>query len=165
MDILLSVISGGATGLLGTVLSGVTDYFKQRQANKMKLAMMAEEREMMRLEIQGAENVAKINAESAMDVAESEAFARTFSAERIKFLNTDNKWIQGMLASAEFIRAMVRPVLTTVLVIYAYIIYKDAVEQMNEEMVRYCTMTILYLTTTAVLWWFGTRNKATPPKK
>ncbi len=32
------------------------------------------------------------------------------------------------------------------------------------QLIQMVVGTILYLTTTCVLWWFGTRNKGAPPK-
>ena len=75
----------------------------------------------------------------------------------------------------DVIRGVIRPGLTVYLCVLTTIVYFQAVRlllsvgiQMDVSRAMKLTElvvgTILYLTTTCVLWWFGTRNRQKPPK-
>jgi len=79
-----------------------------------------------------------------------------------------------MLVLLDFLRGIIRPGLTVYLCAITTIIYLDAKSVLQNiqgvlsaadalNLVQTIVATILYLTTTCVLWWFGTRNKSKPP--
>jgi len=73
----------------------------------------------------------------------------------------------------DFIRGIVRPGLTVYLCALTTMIYVQARELLGKEdmtlasaieLEKLIVQTILYLTTTCILWWFGTRNSAPQPR-
>ena len=146
-----AILTGGATGLLGTVSSGLFDYFKQKQRNRHTLAMMMEERKTLELEIQGRERVAVIEAESAQEIAASKAFAASYQTDQARYSKGDHP----ALVWVDVTRGFTRPVITVALVAITTAFYFTA----GEETQRQVVASVLYVTTAAVLWWFGTRVK------
>ncbi len=146
-----AILTGGATGLLGTVFSGVFDYFKQKQRNQHTLAMMMEERKTMELEIHGRERVAVIEAESAQDIAASKTFAASYQSDQAHYSKGDHP----ALVWVDVTRGLIRPILTVALVALVAKFYFTA----DVESQHHIVATVLYITTAAVLWWFGTRVK------
>jgi hypothetical protein len=147
-----SVLTGGATGLLGTAISHVFSYFKDKQKNQHTLAIMREERETIKMEIEGRERVASIEAESAKDIAESKVFAASMNADKARYSSGESQW----LVMVDVVRGLIRPVLTIGLVIFVGIIWATSD---NPAIDNQIVTTVLYVCTAAVLWWFGTRVK------
>jgi len=78
-----------------------------------------------------------------------------------------------LLVLLDLFRGVVRPALTVYLCVLTTMIYYQARilidrEDLDPEQAlqieHLIVGTILYLTTTCVLWWFGTRNKQEQPK-
>lgn len=176
-----SIFSGGATGLLGVVAQRFADYKNkqldmqleaQRAANE--LARMDKEAAIMREEWAGRTQVAAVEAEGAKDVAASNAFAESFKMEPQRYsepssLTAGQQWLMVLL---DTLRGSVRPVLTLylcALTTYVWYQVRDTLSKTDLqaaaaiEVWQLVVGTILYLTTTVVLWWFGTRNKGKQP--
>lgn len=149
-ELLGSVLTGGATGLIGTAVSHVFSFFKEKQKNAHTLAMMREERETLMLEIEGRERVAEIQSESAQDIAESKAFLASMNADRARYSSGDSRW----LVMVDVVRGLIRPALTVGLVIFVGVIWSTS---NDPEIDKQVVATVLYVCTAAVLWWFGTR--------
>ncbi len=81
---------------------------------------------------------------------------------------------------ANDIKAIYRPLLTTLLCRISYLIFRDLMAAMNGEgstiasffefeeiraMVVYCVYSIIFATSTAVVWWYGDRAFAPPGLK
>lgn len=179
----MAIISGGATGLLGVVAQRLFDHWKTKQEND-KLRLMHEHEEKMRaIDVQVMREewaqrvkVAEVEGASREAVADSQAFAASFNepqrySEGVKV----GKWGAIMLVMADFCRAIVRPGLTVYLAWIATEIYyqSDKIlqllnitvhQQVLTELHKQIVLTLLYLFVTCVCWWFGTRNKAKPPR-
>ena len=152
-----SILSGGATGLLGTAVSGVIDYFQGRQRHAQELDLRRLDIELAQAEASGAERVAAIEAEGERDVAEWEAMAASYR-------EAGKRWSRpgdGVLIQlVDFVRGMTRPVLTWGLVGLVGAIYflLGAGDLAAAEVRPRIVETVLYLATAAVLWWFGQRQ-------
>lgn len=177
-----SIFSGGATGLLGIAIQRYADY-KNRQQNitieKMRLeneiTLRRMDAEIMAQEWAARTRVAEVEAAGAESVAESRAFAESFKTEPPRYsegtkLSKMQAWLMVLL---DFLRGLIRPGLTVYLCVLTTMIYVQARELLNKEdlssvealeIERQIISTILYLTTTCVLWHFGTRNKQSGPK-
>ena len=89
LDLVLGVLSGGATGLLGTVLSGALKFFENRQKNSHELAVMELEMEQMDKEAQIAKDIKELDMEgkdraaawSALEASYKEATTRMSSGD------------------------------------------------------------------------------------
>jgi hypothetical protein len=177
-----SILSGGATGLLGVVLQRFFDHQnKKLDLEKQRIDNAHEERlrdlDMQMLDKEWAHKaeVAKIETEGASDVAASNAFAASFAMEPKRYSEGAPVTPFGafILVMLDFIRGIVRPGLTIYLCILTTLVWQQArvmvaLEDLTSdqamEIMKLVIGTILYLTTTCVLWWFGTRNKQEQPK-
>lgn len=181
---LLAIVSGGATGLLGIVFQRVFDHWKQKQElDKLKvqhaheLAMKRADAEIMKEEYAQRVKLAEVEGETARQVADSQAFAASFATEPQRYSEGVKPGRIGgfLLILVDCLRAVVRPGLTIYLAWIATAMYLQSVEilmrvnpsahtasllKLHEQIV----LTLLYLFTTCVLWWFGTRNKQPQPK-
>lgn len=175
-----SIISGGATGILGVAVQRYFD-LKNKSADvaakKLQFAheldMRKADADIMAQEWAGRTKVAELEGEAQADVADAQAFAASFKEPTrytdAKAITPAQTWAFVVL---DFMRGAVRPFLTIYLCGITTLIYFQAHALLKEgpapgealELVRLVVGTVLYLTTTCVLWWFGTRNKQTPPK-
>ena len=172
-----SILSGGATGLIGIIIQRIADYKNKQLDMQEKVAQRAHEMALTTAEWQGKLTVAKEQGDAARDVADSGALAASYQGAFERFASWDMKrepWYFKMwMVALDFARGIVRPALTVYLCVLTTLIYFQAkglvaAEDLTAEdalklQVR-IVETILYLTTTCVLWWFGTRNKGSAPK-
>jgi hypothetical protein len=183
--IVSSVFAGGATGIIGVIAQRFADYKNRQldlQLKKMEIDGELAKREMdakiMAQEWAGRTKVAEVEADGRSDVAESEAFSASFKMEPQRYFEGPRPkgfvggLIAFMMASLDYIRGVVRPGLTLYLCVITTMIYLDALalsamknitSDQAFQMIKTINDTILYLTTTCVLWWFGTRNRQSAP--
>ncbi len=171
-ELLTGVAAGGATGLLGTGLTGLLGFFTKRQANKQELALRAIDLEIARAEGASAERIAELNAESEQVQAEYDALNASYK-------HAMNRWTEGyrlsplqiwVLLAVDVIRGLMRPAITIALTAMTGIIYFTVLEMTGigatdteqADIRLQIVLTILYLNSSTVLWWFGGRevNKA-----
>lgn len=196
LSLLGSVFAGGATGLLGVVAQRLFDHWKLKQENDrlalihaQELAMKKEDREFMKEEWAQRAKVAQIEADAKVEMADAEAFGKSFGLEPTRYSEgmkpvAGGKWAKffqnlGWLAMVlvDVTRGIVRPGLTIYLswlttemyrssqATLALINLNPAVHSaMLSTVHQQIIATVLYLFTTCVTWWFGTRNKQKPPK-
>jgi len=176
-----SIFSGGVTGLIGIVVQRFADY-KNKQldmeiADKravQELRLREEDRLTIAAEYAGKDKVAQTEAAGAEAVADAEALAASFKMEPSTFIG-DNKlsarqrWVFVVL---DAVRGIIRPGLTIYLCALTTYVWMQVADKMSAmdlqseaalEVWKLVVATILYLTTTCVLWWFGTRNKGKQP--
>lgn len=179
---LLAIVSGGATGILGVIFQRVFDHWKQKQEldkikaqNAHELAMKKADAEIMAQEWAARTKVAQVEGETAREVADAQAFAASFAAEPKRYAEGVKAGRIGgfLLVLADVIRGIVRPGLTLYLAWIATELYNDSQKLVSGTgfeakllvgMHQQIVFTLLYLFTTCVLWWFGTRNKGPQPK-
>ena len=152
-----SVLTGGATGLLGTALSAVVDFFQSRQQHAQELDLRRLDIELAKAEAEGAAAHAAIEAQASRERAEWEALEASYrEASRRWSRPGDGRLMQLVDA----VRGLTRPALTWSLfglvgAIYFLLGASDfAALSLRPRIVE----TVLYLFTAAVLWWFGTRQ-------
>lgn len=183
LGFITSILTGGATGLLGVALQRVFDWLKVGQEIKLRQIDHDHEEKMRRVDIEmlNAEwehraKVAEIETQGKVDAEEAKAFAKSFASEpQLYSAKVTPTTIQGyILIFLDLVRGLVRPGLTLYLCIITTMMYLEVMALvklygmvMNAEtamsLMDKIISTILYLTTTCVLWWFGTRNKQKPP--
>jgi hypothetical protein len=176
-----SVFSGGATGLIGVALQRYAD-FKNKQLDmqlaKQKfdqdVALKQLDMQVMEKEWAGRVQVAQTEAEATADAAASQAFAASYGMEPKRYSEGVPVGKVGgfLLILLDLFRGIVRPALTVYLCVLTTYIWLQVHEVMAKEPLtsgealkiwQLIVGTILYLTTTCVLWWFGTRNKQQVP--
>jgi hypothetical protein len=176
------IFAGGMTGLFGVAVQRFADFYNKKldiEINRDKLEHELQLRkldiQMLKEEWQARVTVADIEATAQQDVAESNAFAASFKegptySGKITRHSSGQKWALVIL---DFIRGIVRPGLTVYLCVLTTLVYLHARKIMGGvvidsvdavEILRLIIGTILYLTTTCVLHYFGTRNKQKGPQ-
>lgn len=182
LSIIGSIFAGGATGLLGVVFQRAFDWLHEREVLKQKQSDQQFELEKRKIDIQitqaewaGRTRIAETEAGAAKDVAESQAFATSLLKEPERYsdagkLTWGQNWILVLL---DFFRGSIRPLLTVYLCALTTYIWWQVRQLMDKEDLdpaevlevwKMVVNTILYLTTTCILWWFGTRNKSQTPQ-
>ena len=140
MEFLISLISGGATGLLGTLIGRVVGFYENKQKFQHELKL---------LELQA--KIGKEEAEHELAVAEAKAAADL----RVASYRHDTDTGQGSLWVTNTLR-LIRPALTIVLVLAVIMLWFTA-EQFEVDIRTQVVVAIIYLATSAVTWWFGDR--------
>lgn len=184
-DILSSigaVFSGGLTGIIGAAVQRFADFKNKkldieaegrRQAHE--ISMRRVDAEIMKQEFAARTRLAEVEGETQRDVADAGAFAASFR-EPVRYAEGQQLTQRqlGWMVALDFLRGIVRPGLTLYLVILTTLIYAQANALLSgsaftpadaRDLTFRTVDTVLYLTTTAALWWFGTRNRGAPPKR
>ena len=177
LDSILSVASGGATGIIGAGIQTFAAYKtkqldiqqeKDKQAHEV--AMVQANAAVMAQEWAARAQVATIEGEARVEAEDAKAFAASMTSEPKQFAagltaSPAQSWLMFLL---DFLRGAVRPVmtfylciLTTVVAFQAHSVlvehgYSISVEQALALWTRVID-TVLYLSTCTILWWFGTR--------
>lgn len=175
-----SILSGGATGLIGVGFHMLADFLKGRQdlallqaKNAHELAMRDKDAALMDREWAGRLKVAETEGKTAGDVAESKAFEASMLREPERYSNAatmtmGQQWIMVLL---DALRGAIRPLLTLYLCVFVTYVWWQvkqllSLEELDAgavlEIWKLVVGTILYLWTTVTLWWFGTRNRQQP---
>ena len=178
-DVLTNVISGGVTGIAGAAISRYADYKnKQLDIEVQKLKFENEiqlrhiDERMLEKEWNVRDSIAVTEAESAMDIQDSKAFQAAVTSEPglyhnpLKITKAQNAW----MVFVDGVRGLIRPGLTLYLCLITTAVYMQAgtiikMEPLGVEnavgIYTQISATVLYLTTTCVLFWFGARAKGT----
>jgi len=173
-----SIFGGGLTGLLGTVIAKVADFKTKKLEMEMANQRFSHEVEMKKTEMQMAAaeaaariEVTKIDAQGKTDVADAASLKAAIDAEDQPRLSDPSKITsrqEWLFVIVDAVKTMVRPGLTIYLCVLATMMYIQARSLMGSAMapadaaalLREIVNTVLYLTTTCVLFWFGSRNSS-----
>jgi len=163
---LTAILGGGATGLLGSAVTGWLDY--KHQAAKYKHDQRMEElsQQAIELENEGALAIADRKATAAEQVARSQAQTASYGADRATYAigtHADNGW----LIAVDVLRGIIRPLLTlycaailTMLLIYIeHTIGPGTQAELIGGILQQLVNGILYICSTVLLWWFGSRPR------
>jgi hypothetical protein len=181
--VLGSIFSGGVTGLLGVVFQRSFDFLKVKQEIQVLTLNHAHEINMRRVDAEIMEKewaaraqVASIEAAGKAEVAAENSFAASFAMEPKQYSEKvkPNAFSGFVLVLLDFVRGIVRPGLTVYLCAITTMVYLEAkaligvhgafmLPEQAIDIHQTIVSTILYLTTTCVLWWFGTRNRQKAP--
>jgi len=151
------IIFGGLTGLIGGIAQKVADY----KTKKLELELLQKKTDA---EIQLRKVDAEIMAQewaARTKVAEietaSEDFKASFNEPELYSEHVKPTKQQGwLLIFVDFLRGIVRPFLTLYLCAVTTVMYlRTDGGTINPQSV---VDTVLFLTTTAVCWWFGSRG-------
>ena len=174
--ILGAAASGGITGLVGTIVQGFAAGRARANERKHELATRKLDQAEMRLEHQLALEAAKLKIDGQIRVAKTEQETAVISADaktQVASYKHDQARYGGGRVDA--IRGLMRPLITAytllLLSLIAWLLYGLSTELGNAALNITLVMALLeqvvgciiYLTTTSVTWWFGSRpqRKAT----
>lgn len=152
LESVMAILSGGATGLLGTAISAAAEYARERQRHAHEVELRRLELEMVSAEAASAERIAAIERETETAKADAAALEASYQAATARMSRGRSRW----LVAVDVARGLTRPVLTWVFVALVGAMYFSAAAtgSVREQIVE----TVLYLATTCVLWWFGARH-------
>lgn len=165
LALLAPLLSGGATGILGTVIQRFFD----TKAKKIELEMLNQKHQndiaLRRLDIE----LAQAGYKATEAKADAEALAASYKTEAGWFAGKNySPKQQWLLIVVDVIRKLVRPGLTLYLCAITTIVYFKAERLLNGDimlpgmaydLVGQIIQTVLYLTATCITWWFGSRYK------
>lgn len=163
------------------------DKIKAQHAHEV--AMKEADARVMAQEWAARTKVAEVEAGAKVSAADAEAFGKSFGQEPQRYSESMKaptggkvaKFFQGfgwlVLVTVDAVRGVVRPSLTIYLCWITTRMYEESratlamlnvnnpahqvlLGRVHEQII----FTLLYLFTTCVTWWFGTRNKQQPPK-
>lgn len=169
-----SLLGGGITGLIGTLLSNITDLWKAHQDRKHEVEMRKLDIQIMDKEHDYAVKLENVKTEGEIRTGELDLRERSYefdAATYAKDMRIKAWWLKMLMVFVDFIRGLVRPALTLFLIYLTYKVYQQAtmvLELAGEENLsadkahatyEYIVNMILYLTAVCVTWWFGTRPK------
>ncbi len=164
-DILQLVLGGGATGILGTLISRGVGLFQKRQDLTHELALRELDLRHIAAEAEvGATLRAhelesdRIEAAARERTAEHDALLTSIKADRAAYathgLTPAQNWLMVIV---DFVRGLMRPALTVALVALAWTI---VVRTPTGSDPGAAGMVILYLAISCVTWWFCDRAAA-----
>jgi hypothetical protein len=168
LDAITSIFAGGATGLFGAALQRFFDFKIMKANHSHEIEMRKVDADIMRQEWAGRVKVAETEGEAKVEVVEGQAFSESMFKEPERYSDTNfspaQRWLMVLL---DFFRGMVRPGLTVYLCVITTLMYLSARAMVPAEvpvqsalaLIERIQAEILYVTSTVVFWWFGTRNK------
>lgn len=175
---LMSIVSGGATGLLGAAFGHITDYYKAKLAAKQEAARLENQLERRKLDLQraqmeidGALRVSQTEGETAQRLAAWKGLSDSYDSDAARYATGDPAKSSGWFILVDVVRGLTRPGVTwymAALVTYMFVRFVQLVgglEQAvsHEQMLAIVSQivnSVLYIATTCTLWWFGVRGKS-----
>jgi len=186
LDLLSTGGLGAITGLIGSVITGITNYKMQKIKNDHEIRMIQAESDAIRIEAEANIKVTRAETEGKVAIAEVEALKETYrqaakplferSYMRILMASRWFSWIGALIAFlfgfVDFMSKSCRPVLTyylmgcsTWLTIITYKIMKESTGSGNVlatdkayDLFYLVVMAIIFLTVSCVSWWFCDRQ-------
>jgi hypothetical protein len=146
LEIIGGVLTGGATGLIGSLLSKGIGLFEAHQ--KRKDRMLDYEHELKLLDRQVAASAAETENALAIANAETSANLREASYAHDSATGRPHRWVVSTLR-------LVRPALTLFLLVTVFVVYMTTNDfKMKIEIIS----SVLFMASSAVTWWFGDRS-------
>ena len=144
--LITSVLTGGATGLIGSLLSKGIGIFEAGQ--KRKDRQLEYEQELKLLDRQAALKTAETENELAIVHAETSASLREASYSHDNSMGRPHRWVTSCLR-------LVRPILTSGLMVIVLVIYMTTNDfAMKAGIIE----SVLYVFSSSTTWWFGDRS-------
>lgn len=150
-DVIGSVMTGGATGILGSVIGKAFNFVDMFIEEKKAAGEHTRTMEMHRL--QSELRAEELENERAIVEEESAGAARAASYGLMTNVEVPYPWVAAILR-------LMRPMLTLLLVVIVWYIYATSNDIAQQETML---QSVIYMASTAVLWWFGDRSLR--PKK
>lgn len=177
--ILESLFGGGVLGFVGSIASNVMDYFKRRQEMKHLVTLKELDIELMEREWAYRERAAIRETEAELERSADELMAASYRHDRAAYalgLAADSRWAAVCLVCVDMVRGLVRPCLTVLLIVMVWDTRNevmDVVERAGPALTMSFDRAVavydklvdltVFLATTALSWWFGTRSKHQRP--
>lgn len=172
---LASLLSGGITGILGGAISNIFDFFKERAQRKHEIEMRKLDLDEMDREYKFQRSMAEAEHEHQIEEKSIDLQQESYlhdQAQYSKHFDIQSIWLKGPLVFVDLVRGLVRPILTGYLIWLVWdtraeiqqVLTEAGVDKLNPavalELYGSTVNMILYLSGTALAWWFGTRLKS-----
>ena len=169
-EAITSILSGGLTGILGSAISRYSE-FKTRKL-ELEVELKRGEQDLKQIELESARDVqiAEREAASAELSAEHQALSASHAADSASYLQAAKSgWTRLLMGLVDFVRGLMRPAITIYLIVLTSWIAKTLYDLVLRYQHEAFSATqafglwsevinmVLYLTSAAVLWWFGSR--------
>jgi len=144
LELLGTVLTGGATGIIGSIIGkafSFLDFWVEE-----KKAASEHDRTVALLELQSRLGAEENERELQIVEAKAAGDARTASYQHDISLGHGSVWVTDILR-------LVRPILTIALIGVTLTLYLKA-NAGGRDMIE---ISVIYMTSSAVLWWFGDR--------
>lgn len=174
------ILSGGATGLIGVGLQRYFDFKAKQQEIEVVRLQLENAKELAKIEGERSTRVAEMDMEARFSEADSRSMVASFQADKASYLDPAAQQRKGFVGGAvvflmgvvDFCRGILRPGMTAYmcgLVTVMFFWVRELAAQYglkltSDQTVQLMTQiisTILYVFTTTSVWWFGAR----PPKQ
>ena len=146
-DIIATVLSGGATGIVGSAIGTVGRFLEKRQELKQMQLEFDQELQLQQLQMTARKD--ELESEQAIVQVQADSDIKAASYAHDASYGPTTPIIASILR-------FIRPVLTFGLLGFSGYIFFSV--QNEPTIVRELSNQIMFLTTTAVAWWFGDRS-------
>ena len=184
------IILGGVTGLIGSALKAIFNFKTEKLRGEIKIKTIEAETGAMIEEAKANIAITRAQVEGEIEIADSNAFMASqkegnkalFGNKWIdKLLEIEGYWrfiaypvavlVSFMFGFVDFLRGLMRPLLTIYLTgLATWVTYKSymllsltkSAMTTSEALAIFTDSTsiVMYLTTTVICWWFGSRQMA-----
>ncbi len=153
LDLILSVLTGGATGLIGTIVGGIFDWLNAGREAKERQADRAHELALQRLQMERGDR--ETENELQIIQAQTDQAQLTASYRHDMAAGQGSQWVINVLR-------LVRPTLTFGLIVttawmWATMEVDTTID--GQGLKAYIVHSTVYTASAAVLWWFGDRAR------
>lgn len=171
-----AILAGGATGILGSLISLAGEFKKIKEQHRHEERMQEIAIRSMEIEAKLKLEQTAVEGEIKEELAALETLRASYGHDKATYFKyTGIKWIDGMggflFGLVDFVRGMIRPVITIGMALVAVEVHNELIAMMDrmqqpltqdQAATIYANLNnvILYITTTVILWWFGTRAGA-----
>ena len=185
MDILATILGGGLTGLIGNIITSVTNYKMQKLKNTHEARMADIDLKTIRLEAEMQVKITEAETEGEVQIAEMDALKESYKQAskplfdraymQHLFKSKWTSWIGSLLSLlfgiVDFLKGAARPILTyylmgaaTWITVLSYKMLKASTAgtvldvDKAHQLFDTTTQTMIYLTVATVSWWFADRR-------
>ncbi|UIJ38516.1 hypothetical protein LWC08_05185 [Desulfobaculum bizertense] len=174
IEFLLSLVAGGATGLFGSLVKGVGDYFKRQQEMKHERELRRLDMEMMDKEWEYRDRAASREGEVRVTESGDDLQEASYALDKATYSRgfTVSHFVNKfLLVSVDVVRGLTRPALTVFMLWMVWntrcqvedVIARAGLERLDislaMDLEKRIVCTILYLAGLSVAWWFGDRGR------
>lgn len=158
-------MTGGIFGMFGSLLSFGAKYFQAKQDQEFKREDRQHEKDLIELNMKSQSHETEM--ELAIEAQKGSYLGLGASILADSKTKESWKWVNA-------VRSLFRPLLTAGLLTISFLIFRDLMDAMDgegllsfdkqeaRELLVYIVNSIVFCTTTAIVWWFGERA-FTPP--
>jgi len=173
---ILSLVTGGASGILGGAVSKFFEFLTKKQEISLKKLEFEHDINLRNLDMQMAQSewnartaISKQEGEARIEVADAQSFAASMFKEPERYSKPTTGWPNVIMTVLDFIRGIIRPGITVALMVFTWFMYLEVTMIMEMAKVALSAdqafqiydlivQTVLYLTSTTIAWWFSVRT-------